>query len=445
MKWPHWICYSICCVILFATGTIRQVCGQVPLGFFTNVTKLGPNVNAVGAEDTLQAISPDGLTIVFTSFREGGFGGADLYQATRLSIADPFGPATNLGGDINTSGFDNFPSLSPDLLTLYFASTRTGNFDLYQATRLTDEEPFGNVTSLGPGVNSTAVERSPYVTPDGLSLYFSSNRSGGEGGEDIYVAVRDDLSAPFTGATNLGPGINGRTGEYGPSISSDGLFMFFSDFWRPPFRPNGEGDSDLWVATRETSDSTFGNAINLNAFSMGSVVNREFRENAPFLSGDWPASGSRLYFSSQPDGDLDIWQATWVAADCSGDGTVSANDLDCASIARDAELGNRLLSATNSIAGDVDGNAMVDFADFLILSSNFGQQGLFADGDLDFDGTVQFPDFLILSSNFGQSEGSQLESVPEPIVDVLFGLAFVAALRWRALFRASPRVVPKGL
>ena len=72
------------------------------------------------------------------------------------------------------------------------------------------------------------------------------------------------------------------------------------------------------------------------------------------------------------------------------------------------------------LTGDVNGNGSVDFADFLILSNNFGTTvAANMDGDLDGDGSVAFADFLILSNNFGQSAAA---SVPEPSgFAILFG------------------------
>lgn len=72
--------------------------------------------------------------------------------------------------------------------------------------------------------------------------------------------------------------------------------------------------------------------------------------------------------------------------------------------------------------GDIDGNGTVEFADFLVLSSNFGSPGGSADGDADCSGDVAFADFLILSQNFGQAVG-RAEAVPEPQSATLFVFA----------------------
>ena len=80
--------------------------------------------------------------------------------------------------------------------------------------------------NLGPIVNSTAMDRAPAISKDGLSLYFASNRVvGGFGGEDIYVsqrATRDDEWGP---AMNLGPTINTADNEMVPAFSRDGHLL----------------------------------------------------------------------------------------------------------------------------------------------------------------------------------------------------------------------------
>ena len=80
--------------------------------------------------------------------------------------------------------------------------------------------------------------------------------------------------------------------------------------------------------------------------------------------------------------------------------------------------------------GDLDGNGQVEFADFLVLSANFGQEvDSHAAGDIDCNGTVEFADFLALSSNFGSSVG-EAENVPEPNSSVLIAVAGFCLMRW---------------
>ena len=93
-----------------------------------------------------------------------------------------------------------------------------------------------------------------------------------------------------------------------------------------------------------------------------------------------------------------------------------------------------LSSCNPNTMGDLDGSGDVAFADFLILSNNFGSEvSGHTEGDIDCSGDVAFADFLILSNNFGQAVGAQASSVPEPSSCVLLCLAglFGGVLRRR--------------
>ena len=108
---------------------------------------------------------------------------------------------------------------------------------------------FGNPTSLGPAINSPAIDAHPSVSTDGLSLYFYSDRSGGHGGRDIWIARRTTTNDDWSILENPGAPINTVHRDSGPGISSDGLTLFFDSD-----RPGGEGGPDLWVTTRQTVD-----------------------------------------------------------------------------------------------------------------------------------------------------------------------------------------------
>ena len=113
------------------------------------------------------------------------------------------------------------------------------------------------------------------------------------------------------------------------------------------------------------------------------------------------------------------------SADCNNDGFVNGSDLQCA-------CGNGViddvLMQTGLLRGDLDANGGVEFADFLVLSTNFGNSDdvEYGNGDLDCDGTVAFADFLVLSTNFGSS--SAAATVPEPASDAFLPLCIAAIL-----------------
>ncbi|OHB82301.1 MAG: hypothetical protein A2Z38_00275 [Planctomycetes bacterium RBG_19FT_COMBO_48_8] len=129
--------------------------------------------------------------MVFVSNRPGGPGRADMWMATRPTTQDEWGPATVLGSGINTSFFDGEPALSANGLVLFFTSDRgggSGGWDLWMSTRNTRNDPWGQVVNLGPAVNTSAAESTPFVSPDMKTLYFGSNRPGSLGDLDIWSA-----------------------------------------------------------------------------------------------------------------------------------------------------------------------------------------------------------------------------------------------------------------
>ena len=130
------------------------------------------------------AFSPDGNELFFTSNRPGGYGGLDLYKATKLANGD-FGNAVNLGPKINTTGNEMFPRPSPDG-KFFFASDGHqgfGKLDLFVAETKDAEL---QIINLGPNINSTADDFGIFFTKYPTEGFLTSNREGGEGDDDIY-------------------------------------------------------------------------------------------------------------------------------------------------------------------------------------------------------------------------------------------------------------------
>ena len=96
----------------------------------------GPIINSA-SHDIKPSLSADGLILLFTSRRPGGYGGRDVWFASRTTINDPWGAPVNAGPSINTPNFDMFAELSADGSTLYFSSMRPGgpgNINIWQAS-----------------------------------------------------------------------------------------------------------------------------------------------------------------------------------------------------------------------------------------------------------------------------------------------------------------------
>lgn len=144
------------------------------------------------------AISADGKTLYFVSDMPGGFGGADLYKAPILPDGT-LGKPENLGNKVNTEGQELFPSIYKE--QLFFASDGQlgiGGLDIFVA-ELID----GSVKAIqhtGPLLNSSRDDFSFILKEDGQTGYFSSNRDGGLGGDDIYHFT---MVKPFVFSTTI--------------------------------------------------------------------------------------------------------------------------------------------------------------------------------------------------------------------------------------------------
>jgi Tol biopolymer transport system component len=264
---------------------------------------LGPPINSSRHENAV-SISADSLSIFITVFgRPGGSGSDDLWVSTRATTDDPWGEPVNLGTTVNTSVPDGYPSISADGLTLYFSAAnrsggRGGN-DIWMTTRATTDEDWDRPVNLGDPVDSGGNEFSQCISADGLSLYFGAERFGGSGNLDLWVATRETTDDRWNEPVNLGSIVNSSSYEQTPSISADGNTLFFASG-----RAGGLGDSDLWITRRNASDGSWATPVNL-----GNAVNTSNAELSPSISSD----GRTLYFSSNRpggSGNRDLWQVS---------------------------------------------------------------------------------------------------------------------------------------
>src|SRR5690606_3109874 len=131
-------------------------------------------VNTAMNEGTI-SVTANGKYIFYTACnRPYGLGSCDIY----LSILNPdgtFGEARNLKYPLNTQHWESMPTVSADGKTLYFCSNRPGGkgkSDIYKATWT--GTGFGNIENLGDKINTEGDEQSPFIHPDGKTLYFIS-------------------------------------------------------------------------------------------------------------------------------------------------------------------------------------------------------------------------------------------------------------------------------
>lgn len=220
---------------------------------FGPIVHLGSGVNT-SADEVGPCLSADGLELHFAA-------GGDLYRSTRSSLAEPFGPASPVA-ELNTEATEGGPHLSSDGLSLYFRSDRTGvdpkRQNLWMAARPDAGSPFGAPICL-PVVNGAWNDLDPVLSPDALSLYFSSDRNA-QTGHDIWTAVRASPTGDFGTPTYEGlvTALNTESNEGGPALSADGLTLLLHSN-----RLGGRGGDELYVATRASTSDPFGAPVNL--------------------------------------------------------------------------------------------------------------------------------------------------------------------------------------
>ncbi len=137
------------------------------------------------------AISPDETFMIFSSSKKGGAGGKDLWIVNRKSAGGEFSTPRNLGKTINTRGDEVFPCMRGDSV-LYFASTGhpgMGGLDIFKSKKLEDDT-WSEPVNMRPPLNTEYDDFGITWHPDGMEQgFFSSNRRGGRGGDDIWFFI----------------------------------------------------------------------------------------------------------------------------------------------------------------------------------------------------------------------------------------------------------------
>ena len=205
---------------------------------------LGPTINS-SANDFCPTIARDGKTFYFVSNRAGFCGGDDVFTS-RLR-PDGWDEPVNLGcdsaGGPNSSGNEAgpFPLSEPHRgPVVYFSSTRSGSGDIYRSE--SHGGAFGPAVLITELSSASAADGQPNLRRDGLEIFFFSNRAGNN---DIYAATRASTADPWSTPVNLGTAVNSPASETRPSLSWDGTTLYFGSD-----RAGGEGAADHYVTTR---------------------------------------------------------------------------------------------------------------------------------------------------------------------------------------------------
>lgn len=160
---------------------------------------MGDNVNSRFLETTA-SITPNGKTIYFASNRNSGYGGMDIYKA-ELQSDGKWGRPENLGPSVNTPFDEDAPFIHPDSRTLFFTSNgphSMGGYDIFKTNFVGGK--WGEPENLGYPINTPTDDNYFTLTANGKMGYFSSERKGGKGGQDIYYfeMPEQDANIPLT-------------------------------------------------------------------------------------------------------------------------------------------------------------------------------------------------------------------------------------------------------
>lgn len=317
---------------------------------------------------------------------------------------------TNLGPVINDAHNVQECDFSRDGLQLYFAvwgrPDGFGSGDIWMAERETLNSPWQEPVNLGPNVNSSGCDIEPSISSDGLELYFGC-------WDDwiLRVCKRSSKDAPWSSPVKIGPPVGsdepameiGSNDAWAPDISADGLSLYFSST-----RVGGYGDGDILVATRATTYDEWGEPVNL-----GPNVNTSSNDWSPNISTD----GLTLVFSR---GFKSMWATTRKSIDDDWGPAVKldfknppGNFFGAALSPDGSTLYFRAVSAWGGFGGgdfwevnfipivDFEGDGIVDSTDMCIMVDNWHTDNTLCDiAPLPLgDGFVDVQDLIVLAEH----------------------------------------------
>lgn len=156
-----------------------------------------------------------------------------------------------LEAPLNSSSADTSPHLSSHGLVAHLASFRTGNWEIFSAARATRSSPWGAPSLEGALAHPSATDSDPFLTADGLSIYFASTRAGGQGSFDLLRSTRHSPTQPWAPPTFVTE-VSSSSLEGAPSLTGDDLELYFLT--------NGLGATTTVIAraVRASTASPFG-------------------------------------------------------------------------------------------------------------------------------------------------------------------------------------------
>ena len=208
-------------------------------GKWSPAQNFGPLVNSV-EHDATAGLSSDGTTMFIFKYKEKD--GGDIY--TSNLVGNTWSKPEHLNKNINSKWHESSVSLSYDSKRLYFISDRDGNMgggDMYYSDKDVKGE-WGPAMNVGPELNTKYGEEGVFIHPDGKTIYFSSKGHGTMGGYDIFKSTIEN--GKWGVPVNLGYPINGPDDDVFFVISGSGNHGYFASS-----KQGGYGDKDIYKIT----------------------------------------------------------------------------------------------------------------------------------------------------------------------------------------------------
>ena len=210
-------------------------------GQYQPATNIGSPIDVAGKSSEVVGLSKEGDYMLFYYFDKKGFG--SIYTTTD-DAGKNFSTPVVLPEAINQKNqYQIAASVTADGNTMYFASDRSGGLggiDIYVSKKLPNGG-WGTPQNVGPVINTSSNEDFPNISPDGKTLYFSSQGHTGMGGYDIYKAVWSDSANQWTAVQNMGYPINTPDDDMNFRLAANGSYGYISQV-----RKGGYGGLDVY-------------------------------------------------------------------------------------------------------------------------------------------------------------------------------------------------------
>lgn len=218
-------------------------------------------------------ISPDGNRQFFTSKNRPPSTSYDIWMIERISDTSWTTPV-RLNSPVNSNATDGSACVTNNG-TIYFTSLRGGGYGgsiIYWAKFI--DSAYSQVESLGNIIQTTSGEAEPFMAPDeSYMIFISEYRAVGHGGYDLWICFRKNDSS-WTVPVNMGPGINTADDEYGPRVTTDGKYLFFT-------RENRGNTMDIYWVSSGIIDSLRSSVISVNQSSEQVASEYKLYQNYP--------------------------------------------------------------------------------------------------------------------------------------------------------------------